>query len=300
MTLRAIKPSAIVKRLKLFLFGPAKIGKTTVAMQFPRPYFIDTERGAENKQYVEALEEAGGVYLFTANLEEIIAEVRALATERHSYRTLVIDPSNVPYNEACDRYAQTMTKGDPSVAIYGRHKVVPDRAMRRLAVLLRELDMNVVVTAHAKPIWEGDGKSLRETGAMTFDGYKRMEYDFDLILEAQQRGKEHVAVVRGSRVEGFPRGQVFPLSYMAILARWGEDVDHESKPIELATVPQVERMRLLIETLHVPEETVEKWFDKAGAEALEELPADVALKCILWMEAKVVTPVSREEAPVAR
>ena len=46
--LRARKPEAVTKRLKLFMFGPAGVGKTTAAIQFPNSYIIDCERGAEN------------------------------------------------------------------------------------------------------------------------------------------------------------------------------------------------------------------------------------------------------------
>ena len=46
--LRAKKPEAVTKRLKLFMFGPAGVGKTTAAIQFPKSYIIDCEKGAEN------------------------------------------------------------------------------------------------------------------------------------------------------------------------------------------------------------------------------------------------------------
>ena len=41
--LRARKPEAVVKRLKMFMFGPAGVGKTTAAIQFPKSYIIDGE-----------------------------------------------------------------------------------------------------------------------------------------------------------------------------------------------------------------------------------------------------------------
>ena len=43
--LRAKKPEAVTKRLKLFMFGPAGVGKTTAAIQFPNSYIIDCEKG---------------------------------------------------------------------------------------------------------------------------------------------------------------------------------------------------------------------------------------------------------------
>src|SRR4051812_49021638 len=48
MALRARKPEAVTKRLKLFMFGPAGVGKTTAAIQFPNSYVIDCEKGVEN------------------------------------------------------------------------------------------------------------------------------------------------------------------------------------------------------------------------------------------------------------
>jgi flagellar biosynthesis GTPase FlhF len=45
MALRAKKPEAVEKRLKLFMYGPAGVGKTTAAIQFPNAYIIDCEKG---------------------------------------------------------------------------------------------------------------------------------------------------------------------------------------------------------------------------------------------------------------
>jgi GTPase SAR1 family protein len=68
MALRAIKPKAVEKRLKALFYGSAGVGKTTASIQFPRPYLIDTEKGAENDQYVKMLEKTGGVIFQTTTL----------------------------------------------------------------------------------------------------------------------------------------------------------------------------------------------------------------------------------------
>ncbi|HHX4254290.1 TPA: AAA family ATPase [Legionella anisa] len=54
MALRARKPETIEKRLKVLFYGDAGVGKTTAAIQFPKPYLIDTEKGAENDQYTKS------------------------------------------------------------------------------------------------------------------------------------------------------------------------------------------------------------------------------------------------------
>src|SRR5215216_283410 len=88
--LRARKPDAVTKRLKLFMFGPAGVGKTTAAIQFPNSYVIDCERGTEN--YDKLITDSGSAVFQTTDIQEVIAEVKSLLTEKHNYRTLVIDP----------------------------------------------------------------------------------------------------------------------------------------------------------------------------------------------------------------
>ena len=47
MALRAKAPEVKEKRLKLFVYGPAGVGKTVAALQFPNSYLIDTEKGSD-------------------------------------------------------------------------------------------------------------------------------------------------------------------------------------------------------------------------------------------------------------
>src|SRR5687767_14564562 len=76
MALRARKPEAVNKRLKLFMFGPAGVGKTTAAIQFPNSYIIDCERGTEN--YDKLVAASNSVVYQTTDIHEVIAEVKAL------------------------------------------------------------------------------------------------------------------------------------------------------------------------------------------------------------------------------
>ena len=88
--LRARKPEVVTKRLKLFMFGPAGVGKTTAAIQFPNSYIIDAERGTEN--YDKLITASGSSVFQTTDVNEVVQEVKALLTEKHDFRTLVIDP----------------------------------------------------------------------------------------------------------------------------------------------------------------------------------------------------------------
>src|SRR5690606_9964742 len=89
MTLRGKRPEDRKQRLKLLLSGEAGVGKTSAAIQMPRPYIIDTEQGSLH--YGELIEQAGGAVFEATRIDEVITEVRALMTEPHDYLTLVID-----------------------------------------------------------------------------------------------------------------------------------------------------------------------------------------------------------------
>jgi hypothetical protein len=160
--LRARKPEAVNKRLKLFMYGPAGVGKTTAAIQFPNSYVIDCERGAEN--YDKLITQSGSAVFQTNDINEVIAEVKSLLTAKHDYRTLVIDRSRRS-TTTCSRKSELKVGSD-----FGRHYGAANKEMKRLANLILALDMNVVVTAHAKKEY---GDNLKVLG-QTFDGWRQL------------------------------------------------------------------------------------------------------------------------------
>lgn len=284
--LRAVPPEMIEKRPKMFWFGPAGTGKTMASLQHPAVYLIDTERGATNEQYVQALQAGGGAYYATTDLDEILAEVSSLLTTEHPYKTLVIDPITVPYQDACDRSADRVGTD------YGKNKIEPDRKMKRLCALLIRLDMNVILTAHAKPRWirtrDAKGEEKLSQDGNIFDAYAKLDYLFDLVIETQLRGVEPWAVVRKSRISGFPILSTFPMSYSEIASRYGRDVlERAAAPVQLASTEQVARLEHLVAAVKVDQAIIEKWLTKADAEGFAEMSAEAVGKCIAWIEAKV-------------
>jgi DNA polymerase III delta prime subunit len=286
MALRGKAPGKVEKRLKALFYGPAGVGKTTAAIQFPRPYLIDTEKGAENDQYVKMLNAAGGAYFGTNDPDDMIREVLSLLSEKHDYRTLIIDPLTVIYNDLLDKAA------DEVGTDFGKHKGPADRKIKHLLGLLLRLDMNVIITSHAKTRWErtkdAKGKDTVVEAGMTFDCYGRLDYLFDLVFEITKRGKERVGTVRKSRIETFPEGDVFPFSYDEIAERYGRSIlERDAMPTVLADAAQVAEAVRLVGVLNIGHDVVAKWFDKAGAESWGEMPAESTAKCIEWMNGRV-------------
>jgi hypothetical protein len=272
MALRGIKPQAIEKRLKAFFYGMEGVGKTTAAISFPKPYLIDTEKGSENKQYAKKLELAGGLIFRTNDFDELLCEVRELITLKHPYQTLVIDPLTTLYDDLLEK-SEAKVGSD-----FGRHYAEANKKMKHLLKLITRLDMNVIITAHAKNEY-GDGMKVI---GQTFDCYKKLGYLFDLVIEIQKRGRDNrIGVIKKSRIEELPDGDQFPFSYDAIAEKYGRSILERDAVAEiLATAEHVLEIKRLIDLLKVPEETVQKWLDKDGAETIEEMSFDYSTKCL--------------------
>lgn len=276
MALRAKKPEAVQKRLKLFMFGPAGVGKTTACVQFPNSYIIDGERGSEN--YDKLINGSGSVVFQTTDMNEVISEVKSLLTEQHEYRTLVIDPITTIYNDLLDKCELKVGSE------FGRHYGEANKLMKRLANLIMALDMNVIVTAHAKTEY-GDG--LKKIG-YTFDGWKQLDYWFDLVVELAKRGKQRVARVVKTRLEAFPDTESFEWSYAEIEKRYGAEVlGKKAMAVLLASAEQVREIKELLGVVRLDDGLAEKWFTKAGVDTWDDMPADAIAKCIEFVRKKL-------------
>ena len=276
--LRARKPESVTKRLKLFMFGPAGVGKTTAAIQFPNSYIIDCERGAEN--YDKLITGSNSVLMQTTDIHDVIQEVKSLLTEKHEFRTLVIDPITPVYNDLLDK-CETQVGSD-----FGRHYGAANKQMKRLANLIMALDMNVVITAHAKTEY---GANFAKIG-YTFDGWRQLDYWFDLVIELTKKGKKRLAKIAKTRLECFPDEEVFEWSYDAIRKRYDVGIlEREAHAVALAGPEQVKEIKDLLNIVRLPEGTVDKWFAKAGVEDWEDMPADVIGKCIEFVKGRVPT-----------
>ena len=272
--LRAKLPQQVPKRLKLLLYGPAGVGKTMAAVQMPVPYVLDCERGTDH--YGEIVKQSGGAVFQTVDVDELISELRALLADQHEYRTLVIDPITTVYDDLLAKCEQKVGTQ------FGRHYGMANTQMKRLINLVTALDMNVIITAHAKAVY---GENLRVLG-QTFDGWKRLDYMFDLVLELERRGQKRIAKVVKTRIAAFPDGDEFEWSYDAIADRYGRDIlEKQAGTVQLATSEQVARLKTLLAQIS-EEEQQRLRIDKAlaGVADMADLPAERICKGIELLE----------------
>jgi hypothetical protein len=278
MALKAKKPSVVDCRLKALFYGNAGVGKTMAAIQFPKPYIIDTEGSTNKPQYVRAIDKVDGAVLVTTDFDEMVNEVRELLTTKHEYKTLVIDSLTLLYNDLLEKAERKVGTE------FGRHYGEANKRMKQLLNLLFRIDLNVIITCHSKNEY---GQNLAILG-QTFDGYKKLDYLFDLVFEIQKRGDNRVGLVKKSRFETFQDSDTFPFCYEEIAGRYGRAViEREAVAQELATPEQIKEIARLIDLLKVPEELYQKWLDKANSESFEDMQKDSIQKCIDHLTSKI-------------
>lgn len=247
--LKGIDPdSAEPSKPKLLIYGKAGVGKTWTSLDFERPFYIDTESGADLSHYTAKLKAAGGAYFGveqgSLDWESVIEQVQALATEEHPYKTLVIDSvSNIFISEIAkesERLAKSKEKDE-----YGRSKKPAVAYTRRLLNWLQRIDMTVIMIAHEKAKFE-DG----EQKGYTFDAYDKLEFMLNLVLRITKEGESRKARVQKSRLIPFPEGSVFDWSYPKFSELYGKSIiEKKVQAIILATEEQIKEFNQLYENI---------------------------------------------------
>ena len=180
-------------RPKIAIFGSYGVSKTWGALSFPNCYFIDVEGGSKEKEYIARLKASGGVYMGpedgSSSMDTLIEEAKSLATEKHSYKTLVIDSITKAYNNEITAEAERLAKAGEKDE-FGRHKKPAIQKMKRLMMWLDRLDMNVILIAHEKAKW-----SNGEQAGFEADMYEKINYDLHLVLRITKQGNRRVARV---------------------------------------------------------------------------------------------------------
>jgi GTPase SAR1 family protein len=288
--LKARNPEEVTPgKIKGLIFGKSGVGKTWLTMSFPAPYYIDTEGGGDLRHYQDRLASVGGVYMGPSDgsldFGTVIDQMIALTTEKHPYKTLIIDSITKLYQTAIANEQERL--GDKDA--FGASKKPAIQFMRRLVNWACKLDMNIWLVAHEAIEWGLDAKTGQRTEVGNQpDTWDKLIYELDLTIRAEKRGSSRVAVVRKSRLIGFPDLDTFPLEYAEIATRYGKDfIEADVKPLMLASGEQVAEIKRLLEVVKVDTADVEKILTKAGAERWEELSTEHAEKAITWLKNKI-------------
>lgn len=293
--LKAIDPrDAIPPRPKIVIFGRGGAGKTFVSIDFPTVYYIDTEDGANRRQYREKLSKAGGRYFGveqgSQDFDTVLEEIITLATIQHDYRTLVLDSYSKLEAVKVAQMNASLLEAGKSVE-FSADKKQAYKYTRRLINWISRLNMNVILICHEKDRWQNE-----KVIGQTFDGFEKLEYELDLCLRIVKTKDTRTAMVMKTRLEEFPDGSSFPWSYAEFAKRYGQEiVESAAVPIQIATPEMVKKLAILLEIMKVSPDEQDKWLNKANVESFEEMDVTTIGKCISFLEAKI--PNLKESIP---
>ncbi len=292
--LKGVAPKAATpSKPKILIFGKPGVGKTWASLDFPSVYYIDTEGGANGDHYTDRLEASGGLYFGPEHggreFQAVTDEVKALGSEQHPHRTIVIDSISELYLAEIAKEANRLEQSGKKDE-YGASKKPAVAATRELVRWLKKIDMTAILIAHQKELREGG-----EVVGVTFDAWEKLEYLFDLSLNIYKIGNSRKARVVKSRLIGFPDGAVFDWSYDEFASRYGKAViERQSEALQLATEDQLAELKNLLEVIRLPETTRQKWFDQADVSDWPDMTSAQIAGCLDNLRART-TPTNRKE-----
>ena len=279
------KAKSLKKRLKLFLWGDSGVGKTTLALQFPKPVVLDLEGGAD--QYGD---DFAFDVLRTVDADEIMQAVQWLGSHETQYSTVIIDPITIYWDALQRKWSDIFLERHKDkkgwkhefydfqprdwMTLKSEHKAF----LRRLVAL----DMNVVVTARQKVQYE-EGSLMRVSGT-TFDGEKNLPYLFDTVVQMyrDQKGRRMGSVLK-DRTNTLPDGE-FEIKYTVFEALFGKEcLERKAEP---NMIGEKQLSQIFDFWTLVPDEDKTKTFKLYGIEALEDLNREQAKEILAGLKKK--------------
>src|SRR5690554_2238255 len=132
--------------LKIVIYGPEGIGKSTFASKFPDPLFIDTEGGTSNLD-VRRIK-------CSKSWDELLLIVKEIIKNPTICKTLVLDTADWSETMCINAVTEKYRKNNIEDFGYGKgytYLLVEYTRLLSLFDELIEVGINVVITAHAKP-----------------------------------------------------------------------------------------------------------------------------------------------------
>lgn len=289
--LKAIDPKMVEQsKSKILIYGKPGVGKTWTSLDFPSVYYIDTEGGANLRHYSKKLKLSGGKYFGpdqgAQDFGEVISQLKALATEDHPYKTVIIDSLSKIYNNEIAKEMERL--GDKDA--FGASKKVAVRLTRQLINWIDRIDLNVILICHEKILWANG-----EQAGVTFDAWEKLEYELNLCLNILKIGDLRKARVAKTRLEGFPDGKLFDWSYDEFAKLYGREIlEGKAKVLVLSTPEQIEEVKYLVDLLKIDTETIAKWMDKARSESWAEMESSKIQACIDMLKKKLTFEPTQE------
>lgn len=188
------------KRFKLFLWGPEGCFKTRTALRLcnnnnfdePTAAIIDVEMGSDHYGEDFAFFTPGENFDYTP--DNIYKAVKTLVKDPGPIKNLIFDSFSVYYQMLMEQWVdrfllrERTSKGNKGdyYTMQPRDYVHVNRDASKLVRLLLKCDLNVICICQQKEKW---GDDMKVAGSI-FDGWKRLPYYFDTIIEISKYEKQ--------------------------------------------------------------------------------------------------------------
>ena len=259
---------------KMVAYGIQGAGKSWVALDFPSPIYIDTEKGVTEPAFQAKLEKSKGMYFGvkqgSQKFSTIIELLKELATTKHQFKTVVIDSFTHIFDMEIAREVERLSLAGTKIE-FGIEKKPAIKLAKRMLLWLDQIDMNVIIICHSKIKYELVGGEQKATGTM-FDGWDKIGYILNMIAVVTKQGKSRKAFIEKSRLTGIEDASFIDWSYETFAERLGRNfLEGEVKTIELATAEQVAEARELLKTARLTNSENDKWImeNQASFEEVE-------------------------------
>ena len=217
------------------------------------------------------------------DFQTVIGQFKALAQEKHDYKTVAIGSITKLYQTVIAQEADRLREKD----VFGASKKPAIAMMRQLVQWITRLDMNVILEAHEIGEWAVIKGERQEVGQVP-DCWDKLIYELDLSLQIKKAGAARICQIRKSRLVGFPENESFPCNYHEFAARYGKDyIESETVSIELINSEQLQELNRLLSIFVLDEKEKARWLSKANANDWSELNTTQAAVAISWLKGKV-------------
>lgn len=144
ISLASISKDRVITAPRVVIYGPQKIGKSTLAAGAPAPIFIQTEDGLSSIEVPH--------FPLAKSFQDVLDAIGALYSEKHDYQTVVLDSIDwlepLIWQHLCAKHGQTNIEGFGYGKGYTLAASEWQMILDGLNALRNERGMAVILLAH--------------------------------------------------------------------------------------------------------------------------------------------------------